>query len=614
MSNNKQNEFSKKIIDQSLSEIYQDDGGRRINVRRMEIKPKRGFWLRLGIIAAYVFGVCLIIGAAYWFFGRGSDATALEIKISAPDNLVANQSFEYTVDYQSKENVALAGLELNIVYPDNFVFESSFPSAQENNNKWRLDDVRSYGSGQVKIKGRLIAPAGSSNSIFADLTYHPVNISSEFKKSASFDTILASSGIDITATAPTSVLAGQVAEVVLKYKPQEINFIDGFTMRFEPSDNLEFPKSDYPKDILITDPGVFVISQVGKEAAELHLKFKYKEKVNDTENLKLTFQYRPDEGSKVYVFEEKIFPLQIVKNSLNLTIVANGQLSDQGADFGQTINYSITYVNKGTETMEDVVIMAVLDGEALNWRTLADKHGGQVSGHSIIWTKNEIPELKSISKDQEGSIDFSIPVKALTEASLIHNFEIKNYAQFAVSGKTEDLSADNDTNRSNQLIIKINSDVALDEAARYFNEDNIAVGTGPLPPKVGETSTFKVYWHITNSLHELGALKAVSKLPSYVSWDGKERAEVGTVSYDQSSNEVTWLIGRLPVSVTSVQAEFSISITPKASDKNKVLILVSGTSLTGNDNQTSFPISETLKAQTTKLEKDDIASTDGIVK
>ena len=77
--------------------------------------------------------------------------------------------------------------------------------------------------------------------------------------------------------------------------------------------------------------------------------------------------------------------------------------------------------------------------------------------------------------------------------------------------------------------------------------------------------------------------------------------------------KLIWDIGRLPLSVPVVKAEFSIALKPKASNYNKLMILVSDTTLTGQDSQTSFPITKELKAQTTKLEKDDIADTDGIV-
>jgi hypothetical protein len=608
-------DVDKKDIDRSLSEIYQDEGGKRVNVREVDIKPKRNLFTRIALVTLYVLiAAGIAAGAYYWVISRDADSSTVDLKISAPEELIANEPFEYTVEYKNQENASLADMQLTLVYPDNFIFESSTPSPSENNNSWRLPELRQFGSGQVIVRGRLIAPVGSSNLLFADLNYRPSNITSEFKKSSSLETVLISSGFDSSIVAPTSVLVGQDAELVVKYKPQEKNFIEGFNIRFAELENLEFPKNDYGEGVAMLEPGVFTIDKIGEAERELRLKFKFKDKKNDKEDLRVYFEYRPDEASKNYAFEEQVFSVEVVKNSLNLTLIANGEASDQGIDFGQTLNYSISYVNKGAQAMDDVVIMAVLEGEALDWRKLSDNNNGTVTGRTIVWTKTEVPALASISKDQEGSIDFSIPVRTVNEASLIRDFEIKGYAQFAVGGKAEELSKENEANRSNQLTVKINSDVMLDEAVRYFDEDNIAVGTGPLPPQVGQTSTFKVYWKISNSLHELGALKVTTVLPNYVNWDGKEQADAGTLTFDEQSNQVTWQIGRLPLSATNVEAEFSISVRPKPTDINKLLILVSGTTLSGTDNQTTYNVSQTLKAQTTKLEKDDIADTNGIIK
>ncbi len=601
-------------VNESLSEIYQDDTGKRVNVKQVNIKPKRGFFTWLGIVFFYALILGIIAFGVYYFvIKRNSDTSTLDVAINAPDSIVANESFSYTIDYTNQEASSLENLELTVVYPDNFIFESSVPELTENNNKWKLDNLRQFASGSVTITGRLIAPVGASNLVFADLTYHPSNITSEFKKSASKDLVVSETGLTINAETVSSTLVGQETELLLNYKKNEKNAIDNFSIRFDQVDNLEFPKADYGADVSMTEPGLFHVSSLDSEEKILKIKYKFKDKKNDTEKLKISYEFTPDENGKTFVFGEKTFDIQIVKNSLNLTVSVNGQASDQGINFGQTANYSISYVNKGDEAMNDVIIMAVLDGEALDWRKLVDKNNGKVSGRTIVWTKDEIPELKNLTKEQEGTIDFSIPVRSVAEAGIIRNFEIKSYAQFAVSGKSEDLSAESEANRSNQLSVKVNSDTSLAEAVRYFDQDNIAVGTGPLPPQVGQVSTFKVYWKITNSLHELGALKITTKLPDYVSWDGKDQADAGTLFYNESTNEVTWEVGRLPLSATNLEAQFSISIKPRATDRNKLLILVSGTTLKANDNQTTYEISQILKAQTTKLENDDIADTNGIV-
>jgi hypothetical protein len=202
-----------------------------------------------------------------------------------------------------------------------------------------------------------------------------------------------------------------------------------------------------------------------------------------------------------------------------------------------------------------------------------------------------------------------LPLEEINSAS-VSKYEVESYAQFAI-GNIE--TKQNEDTKSNTILSKVNSDLKFNEEVRYFSEDNIAVGSGPLPPKVGQTTSFKVYWNLTNNLHELNNLRLESALPDYVTWNDKNRTTVGNIYYDESGRKVVWEIGRLPVSVYEAGAEFNISITPVESDRNKVLVLIPGTNIEATDSETNSTISKVGKAKTTKLEDDPIAVGDGRV-
>jgi len=76
-----------ETINNSLSEIFEDDNGKRVNVKQVTIKPKRTFFTWVGIVVFYLLIIGLIGGGIYyWFVHRNSDATALDIQISAAVN------------------------------------------------------------------------------------------------------------------------------------------------------------------------------------------------------------------------------------------------------------------------------------------------------------------------------------------------------------------------------------------------------------------------------------------------------------------------------------------------------------------------------------------------
>jgi len=248
----------------------------------------------------------------------------------------------------------------------------------------------------------------------------------------------------------------------------------------------------------------------------------------------------------------------------------------------------------------------------LDWNTVIDKNKGKIKNNKISWTKDEIPALGDLTPNTEGTIDFSIKVKNPGEIDPTKNYQVKSYARFTVG--TSASSENSEDSKSNEITNKINSDLNIKERVMYFNDDNIAVGYGPLPPKVGEATGYKVYWNLTNNLNELNNLEIVTTLPSYVNWDNKNRTDLGTINYDSSTRKVTWHIGRLSITNTRAEAEFNITITPTSNDKGKIMVLLPGTTVVADDNATGSKINKTNQPKTTKIEDDQAINDDGIIR
>lgn len=605
-------EFHDESIDESLEEIYQGENG-EVEVGKLKIRKKRGFffWFLSIILTGIVLG-----GAAYggyYYYSKNSVQGDVKFTIEAPESVMAGEEFFYTVDYKNLSNVGIKDIETRLHYPENFIFLDSIPpSENENNDSWKITDLESHRSGQIKIKGKLINDNDSANIVWGDMAYTPANFSSEFKKEATAETKISDTGIELSISHDSGVLIKEESEILIKYKARENNFLNNFRLFVERSDNTEFIREKDPaKPEENFEEGIWKIAELKKEEQELKVAFKVKEKLGDEEKLVLNFQYSED-GEKYYTFSKKEINFEVIKSDLSLNLIINGARGDQGINFGDTLNYSVVFANKGETEMKDVVIMAVLDSVILDWSSLKDENKGKVSENTIAWSKNEIKKLESLKPGEEGTIDFSIKALAPEKVDLLPGgkYQVESYAQFSIENIKP---KENEDTKSNTILNKINSDLNLIEQVRYYNDDNIAVGSGPLPPKVGETTSFKVYWNLSNNLHEIDNLRLKAVLPAYVNWDNKNRSTLGAIYYNDSSREVVWDIGRLPVSVYSAEAEFNISITPTAGDANKVLVLLPGTKTEALDTDTGSRIDKVSRAKTTKLEDDEIAQSDGRV-
>ncbi|MBU4455148.1 hypothetical protein KJ586_01390, partial [Patescibacteria group bacterium] len=541
-------EAREEEVEESLLEIYQDGNGGMIDVKKMDIKKKRGFffWFFTAIFISAV-----LAGAGYgaydYYLRGGSDPTNIAFSIEGKKEARAGEEFFYAVNYKNPTDSGVNNVKIKITQPDNFIFIDSSPAASGENGVWQIDSLPAHSGGQIKIKGKIIATAEAASVILAAMAYTPANFSSEFKKEASFTTTVKDIGINLDFDYNSSALVGRENEIILKFSAKENNYLNNFRLTVDQLENMEFipAKNNENNEIKLIKPGVWEINAITEKEQEIAVKFKIVKKIADTQEIKLYCE--GENAGRYYKFFEKNINYEIMQSDLNLTLIINGSRNDQGVDFGQTLNYSIAYANKGAAEMKDVVIMAVMESDYIAWDSLKDGQNGKKSNNTLSWSKEEIPELEVLEKNEEGIIDFSINLARPDEITPGKDYRVKSYAQFTLGRNNGDISAENQDNRGNTIINKINSDLKLSEQIRYFNDDNIAVGTGLLPPKVGEATSFKVYWVLTNNLHELKDLRVETTLPDYISWGGKNRASAGTVNYDSETRKVTWQIGRLPI-------------------------------------------------------------------
>jgi len=617
-------DYNKEEIEESLSEIYQDDDGGIVDVKKLTILKKHGFFFWFFIMFTLFVSLASVgyFVYSYLYLRSGADVTAAVLEIEGETEVIAGEEFFYTISFKNQSSIPFRNARLELKFPENFIFLDSFPPASEDNTSlWELGNIGARSVNIVKIKGMMLGSEDETGIVLANLTYTPENFSSEFKKEYSLTTMIKDIGLDFDFDYIASALVGSENEINVRFNARENSYINNFRLTFEPQENIEIiseaPESEAETPaISLIRAGVWQVNEIGDEAAELPIKFKFLDKIDNEQEIKLIFE-KTETDDVYYEFYEEILKFEVMKSDLNLTLIINGSRDSQGINFEDQLNYSITYNNKGETKMKDVVIMAVLESDFLDWTTLNDPLAGRERGNTIAWTKEEIPGLSQIERHGEGTIDFSIQVMGAKNIKAGSAYEVKSFAQFSV-GELEDSQkgAESEDNRSNTIINKINSDLKFTEEARYFNDDNITVGNGPLPLKVGEKTSLKIYWVMTNNLHELENVKVEASLPDYIEWDNKNRTNAGTISYDGLVHKVTWNIGRLPISVFRADAEFNISVVPGEEDRNKIMVLKPGSKITATDTETKAEITLTTEAKTSKLEDDDIAakSNDGVVR
>ncbi|NCN22077.1 hypothetical protein GW758_01745 [Candidatus Falkowbacteria bacterium] len=620
-------ELRDQEIDSHLIDVYSDKKGGRVDVSHMNIKKKPKFFLSLLKNIIFVALLVALVNFVYnQYFRNDNDISSLKLELIAPERVVAGEEFYYEVEYFNPSKFVFSEIYLEMQYPDNFIFDSatlnSIPVLPENGNyAFKLETLDSGERASLKIKGYILNLPESVNLAVARLTYLPGTFSSHFKKEDSSSTIIRGLGFLVDTESSNAIFINQENEIKIFFS----GFDDGLLTEKLSEFDIFFDFSDGSGgEILGATSSLSLASNEELSEEKLSLEklsafswhianlsslmnrqettFKYRVK-NKVDAFQVNISLRHRLSDKEYVFWQKTLKPELVSSDLSLNLILNDSSNDQALNFGSDLNYSLHYSNKGTKAYQDVVIMAILEGEVLDFDSLVIGQNGERSANSIVWSKNELPALREIKAGTEGEINFNIKVKDFNSNFLGKNLELSAHAQYSVGGK-EISGAEN---ISNKIINKINSDLNLKEELRYFNDDNYPVGSGPLPPEVNQKTEFRVYWTIENNLHELRELKATFNLPAYVNFTGRQELEVGSLYYDDDLRQVVWEIGLLPTSKYLLQGSFYLSVTPTDNDRDKILVLSPGSIVSAIDTETGGVILSKTEPKTSRLEDDDIA-------
>lgn len=607
---------SNNDMQRKLTEVYTNGDGEIPDLTKLE-KTERPLWKTIIYSLIGVFSILLIVAIlGFWLFSKletnNFTNERINLKIETPITVVSGQEGIYTITITNKEKVNLYNLELELFYPDNFEYLDSLPKASgDKNNKWSFSVLNVGESQKIELKGKMIASIKSTQTFRGILNFKPANLNANFKQETIIDVIVSSSVLSLTIEGPEKTLANQDANYVLKYEnlsDQDFSDIQVVV--------------DYPQPFVFGSSTPSAINETNNiwdlkelkagEKGEIKIKGNYSAaEAGGNQNFisRMQLKYHDD----YYPQNEETFITEVIKDQLSLQLIINGSAQDQSISFGDLLVYTLHYKNTGEENLGNIQIKANLDSQILDWSTFKNENGGVIGNNSIIWTGRNIPKLLKLGAGEEGDISWQIRVK---DASSISD---SNVGKFSVESSIEAkanqsgaLSGESSVN-TKSIVNSINSDLGILAVARYYSEDNVPLGLGPIEPRVGESSTYNIDLELSNNLHDVENVQVRAKLPSNVSWSNKENHDLGDLAYNAATNEVIWNISNLKRSSDNIVASFNVSIKPTASDQGRILILLSGITLSARDSNTGATINKDVNAITTAFIDPILDQTKGIV-
>jgi uncharacterized repeat protein (TIGR01451 family) len=604
---------------QELHQIYDTTGPEGPDMTHLEQAPRSTVKkILVGLVIFFAF-LAAVSWAGFFFFSPDNEKFSGEgvaVNIDGPAQIKSGDLLTYEITYKNGERIPLGTASLQLRLPKEFVIQKLDPAPVDPTQlSWQIGSISPDRDGSVTVQGVVLAPLDRQIDLQAILTYRPADFNSEFQKVSTRTVGVADSVVGVAVSGPAKIMPGDKVVLDLSYLNTSESEFKKVVVRAVYPPNF-IPETAEPASVDDGKTEWVIDSMPANTQGHIKVTGSFASDAKGKIDIKAQIGFSDENGGWL-MQKEAVFTTDVLEGQLVVALILNGKTNDQSVSFGDTLHYAVTYRNTGSALLEDVTLTVVLDGQPdpmklVQWNSLRDKQEGLRDGNKISWSKKQVTALGRIGSQEEGTINFDIPVAAAPLLDTdVKDYRVTSWVEAAV-GKIDGETV-NRTAQTPPFSAVFLSDAKLASEARYFNTDGLAVGSGPLPPIVGQTTTYRIFWNLANSLHDLSDLKISARLPSNVVWTGRSNVDAGELKFDAANEKLIWTLNWLPTSIKELKVNFDVTLTPTEDQAGKTPTVVDAAILEAADKATSAPIILSNPPLTTALEEDDLAAGKGKV-
>lgn len=561
--------------------------------------------------------LAIAIGATLFFIlsKEKFSKNDIDFEIVAPKEVDAGEPRDFAFVCRNKSKFDLEDVKLAI--------EHSPGVLDANNNlsfgpSFDFENVPAGGEAKKEFKLSLFGKKDDLKEIKAKLEFVPKGYKENFIVEASSPVSIKSVPLFLKFIMPTVSASGQ-----------EI----GFSFIYTSKSNYVFPKFTagivYPQgfQFFYASPtptkgnNLWILGDL-KPKGEGEIKISGKIEGVKEENKKFKVELGITVGEEfVPVFDDS-GNTKIIETFLSISQFIN-EKSEYSAYPGEVLNFSIKYKNNTKEKLREVFISSNLKCQrpgsepfdCLDWKELLVAKG-EFDGFTktIFWRASGVVELRELAAGEAGEVKFTIRVKDQlpVKSSADKNFSIEFRSKVDMNPQYIPLSLSG-FKISNETVsnIKITSWLTL-EAKGYYRHQTIK-NSGPIPPKVGQVTTYTIVWRVSNLSNDLKEAVVEANLPSNVVWKNVFLPKDSDIQYQSFTGKIIWKIGNLVpgVGIISPKKEvvFQVAIQPTRDLLRKSVDLIDDIGAEGIDVFTGTTL-QTKKIKITSDIPDDLITYD----
>jgi len=511
----------------------------------------------------------------------------LKLEILGPTEVTLGQEVEYIVKYKNNGNFRLENPELVLQPPENSIKDEKIFGRQILGKDQLGEAIYPGEEKSIPFKMQLLGKEGEAKIVQASLSYQPKNLKARYESPTSFTTTIKSVPITFEFDLPSKVEVNKDFVFRINYFSNLDFLLTDLRCQIEYPLGFEFIEST-PKSLEKTEWVIPVLNK--SQGGRIEIRGNLSGEIREAKIFKAKLGIWKE--GEFILLKEVEKGVEMTKLSLYLRQEINGN-PQYVALPGDWLHYEIYFKNIGDEELNNLSLINKLEGEAFDFQTIKSDLGQSWPGEdSVVFDWVRVPKLQYLAPMDEEKVDFWIKLK--DDLGNLKNPVLRNKV-FIGQLKEE-------------FLTKISSKLEIVQKG-YF-EDEIFGNSGPLPPKVGETTTYTIIWQVKNYYSDIKNAKVKATLPPQVSLTGKIFPEEMTskFSFDSQSKEIVWSIGDLEreigISKPPLTLAFQIIFSPDESQRGQTPEIIGQAKISGEDSWTESEIEATSTAITTLLPDD----------
>ncbi|MBI5798837.1 MAG: hypothetical protein HZB10_02810 [Candidatus Yonathbacteria bacterium] len=548
----------------------------------------------------------IAIGVAGFIWWRGANIVSgekMEINISAPVSVAGGEPFDSKFIITNNNKVAVEEATLFVEYPVGFY--SSINNAELPRYSKKIGSIAPGQSVVSAVSTLLYGGDNITKEPAVILEYRMAGSNATLKKEKTYSIKISSSPVNVRLSMPKEVSSGQEVELIVDVESNSRDTIGALVVDAVYPRDFVFrsstPAPSYGDNAWLL-PG---IAPMEKRTIKIQGILEGQEDEEKVVKISVGAQSLKEERLTSVVYNTTSESVVIVRSVLGINVVINNnKTNDNVATLGKGVKVEISWQNNNPTKVTDAVIEAKLKGVVLDRYSIYASGGGfyQSIDNTIVWDKSGVYQFASLNPGEKGAVNFSFSPIALgvDAARLVKNpqmfFEVRARAR-SVSGTSAPKDIQTFVTRS----VKFETDLRLTAQSLFFAGP--FTNSGPLPPQADKTTTYTISLTARNSSNNVSESYVKTTLPVYVKWLGNVSPEGESIAYNESTNEVTWNVGRIPSGATR-EASFQISLTPSITHIGRAPLLTGDITIVGTDDFTKTEVRDKKSPLTTYLAGD----------